>query len=118
MMKKLFTGALIVFIAVVLLSGCNLSKINTKALMSDYLGVDTAKKDFNEAWSLYTYCQKVEGKAYDVYNYTVGEAYVLEASKAYDKGQGPNFERARMFSLMAIPYLKAVQKKYLEAEGS
>lgn len=117
-MKKSLAGVLVVLIAVVLLSGCNLSKINTKALMSDYLGVDTAKKEFKEAWSLYTYCKKVEGKAYDVYNYTVGEAYVMEASKAYDNGQGPNFERARIFSLMATPYLKAVQKKYLESEGS
>ena len=113
-MRKFGLGLMCLFIAVALVYGCADTAQNR--LASDMLGLDTAASEYNEVRSLYIYCKYVDGKAYDVYNYTLGEAYFKQADKAYAKGKGPNFERARVFSLLAIPHLKAVQAKYLESE--
>jgi|SaaInl7_200m_RNA_FD_contig_111_36456_length_910_multi_22_in_0_out_0_2 hypothetical protein len=114
-MRKLMMGFFCIAIAMTLIYGC--ADTPQQRLKSDMLGLDVAKDEFNEMRSLYVYCKYVDGKAYDVYNYTLGEAYAKQAQKAYKKGKGPNFERARVFSLMAIPHLKIVQKKYLDSEG-
>ena len=116
-MRKLLVALTIILVAGFVISGCDMHRLDKNSLMSNVLGIDTAKDEFNEMRSLYVYCKYVDGKAYDVYNYTLGEAYAKQAQKAYKKGKGPNFERARVFSLMAIPHLKIVQKKYLDSEG-
>ena len=113
-MRKFGLGLLCLFIAVAMAYGC--ADTPQSRLASDMVGLDVAAAEFNEMRSLYVYCKYVNGKAYDQYNYTLGEAYAKQAQKAYKKGKGPNFERARVFSLMAIPHLKIVQKKYLESE--
>lgn len=104
-MKKLFI--------ILLFSVIAFSFIFTSTVMG---GEDVAKEAFNEAWSLYVFCRYADTKAYDVYNYTLGEIYALQAKKAYRKGKGPNFERAKHFSELAIPHLKSVQKTYVDAE--
>lgn len=114
-MRKLMMGFFCIAIALTFVYGC--ADTPMSRVKSDMLGLDVAKDEFNEMRSLYVYCRYVGGKAYDVYNYTLGEAYAKKAMKAYKKGKGPNFERARVFSLMAIPHLKIVQKKYLDSEG-
>ena len=116
-MRRFLVALMIILVTGFVFSGCDAYRMNTNSLMSGVLGIDTAKDEFNEMRSLYVYCKYVDGKAYDIYNYTLGETYAKEAQKAYAKGKGPNFERARIFSLMAIPHLKIVQKKYLESEG-
>ncbi len=77
---------------------------------------NVAAKQFDEAWSLYIFCNYSGAGDYDVYNFVLGKAYALAAKKAYNKGKGPNFERAKYFSILAIPHLKEVQKKYVESE--
>jgi len=98
---------------VLLFSVVAFSFIFTSTVMS---GEDVAKEAFNEMWSIYVFCKYSDTKAYDVYNYTLGEKYALQAKKAYKKGKGPNFERAKYFSGLAMPHLKIVQKKYVDAE--
>lgn len=112
-MKKVCMGLLFSVIAVALIFGC----ATQEQMLSNIGGVDVAKAEFDEAWSLYIFVNYSGAGAYDPFNFTLGKKYALAAKKAYAKGKGPNFERARVFSLMAIPHLKEVQRKYVEAEG-
>jgi hypothetical protein len=112
-MKKTIMALLFTIIAASLIYGCTMDMGRVK---SDMLGIDVAKDAFNEARSLYVFNVYADTKAYDVYNYTLGTTYAKQAMKAYAKGKGPNFERARVFSELAIPHLKAAQKAYSDAE--
>ena len=112
-MKKTIMALLFTIIAASLIYGCTTDMAKIK---SDMLGIDVAKDAFNEAWNLYVFNNYSDTKAYDVYNYTLGTTYAEQAKKAYAKGKGPQFERARVFSELAIPHLKAVQKAYMDAE--
>lgn len=96
-----------------LFSVITLSFILTSSVMA---AENVAAKEFDEAWSLYIFCNYSGAGDYDVYNFILGKAYALAAKKAYNKGKGPNFERAKYFSILAIPHLKEVQKKYVQAE--
>ena len=112
-MKKTIMALLFTIIAASLIYGCT---ADMNRMKSDMLGIDVAKDAFNEARSLYVFNIYADTKAYDVYNYTLGTIYAKQAMNAYKKGKGPNFERARVFSELAIPHLKAVQKAYSDAE--
>ena len=113
-MKKVCMGLLFSVIAIALMFGCT---TDMNKIKSDMLGIDVAKEAYDEAWSLYVFCNYSGAGDYDPYDWTLADAYMKVAKKAYAKGKGPNFERARVFSLLAIPHLKEVQKKYMESEG-
>ena len=112
-MKKTCMALLFTIIAASFIFGCG---ADMNKLKSDMLGINTAKESFNEMWTIYVFNRYADSRAYDVYNYTLGEIYALKAKKLYKKGKGPNFEGARVFSELAIPHLKAVQKAYTDAE--
>ena len=112
-MKKVYMGLLFSVIAFALMFGC----ATESQYKSDMLGIDVAKEAYDEAWSLYIFCNYSGAGAYDPYDWTLADAYMKRAKKLYAKGKGPNFEQVRVLSLLAIPHLKEVQKKYMESEG-
>ena len=75
---------------------------------------EKASAAFGDASNLYYFCHYSGAAAYDMYNYTLGETYYKEAKKAFKKTK--NYSRAIKFSEMAMPHLKIVQQKYVEAE--
>ena len=107
-MKKILTTALFSMILVFSVFHFNIP--------ADAGGLPTvADKDFQKARSLYMFCITHEAKSYDVYNFKLGEEYYLKAEKEYRVGKEANFEKARQFSVLAIPHLEQVKKKFLES---
>lgn len=76
---------------------------------------EDASAAFGDASNLYYFCNYSGAKAYDVYNFTLGEKYWKQAKKALKKEK--KYEKAKNFSQMAIPHLKIVQKKYIDSES-
>jgi|SaaInl8_200m_RNA_FD_contig_31_1772175_length_449_multi_7_in_0_out_0_1 hypothetical protein len=76
---------------------------------------EEASAAFGDASNLYYFCNYAGAKAYDVYNFTLGEQYWKQAKKALKKEK--KYEKAKNFSQMAIPHLKIVQQKYTESES-
>jgi hypothetical protein len=75
---------------------------------------EEAEAAFGNVSNLYIFCNYAGAQAYDVYNFTLGEKYYKEAEKALKKEK--NYEKVINFSKMAMPHLKIVYEKYVEAQ--